>query len=65
MVPTTILRLPQVIDRTGLGRSSIYNAINAGTFPHRVSLGARAVGWLSTEIDDWIASRIKTSCKAL
>ncbi|HEY8606311.1 MAG TPA: AlpA family transcriptional regulator [Noviherbaspirillum sp.] len=58
MVHKSILRLPEVKARTGLSRSSIYNAIKAGTFPAHVSLGARAVGWVSTEIDEWIAARI-------
>lgn len=57
MTPKSILRLPDVKQRTGLSRSSIYNAINAGVFPRHVSLGARAVGWLSNDIDEWIASR--------
>lgn len=49
-----ILRLPQVKARVGLGHTNIYNRIKAGTFPAPVSLGARAVGWLSTDIDEWI-----------
>lgn len=56
-----ILRLPQVKERTGLGRSSIYLKENDGIFPQRVSLGARSVGWLESEIDQWIANRIQES----
>ncbi len=52
-----IERLPEVISRTGLGRSSIYNAIAAGTFPQPIKLSARAIGFASDEIDAWIASR--------
>ena len=52
----SILRLPEVIDRTGLSRSSIYQRISDGTFPAPVVLGsgARAVGWRETDIDQWI-----------
>jgi len=48
---TSILRLPDVKALTGLSRSSIYLHIKQGTFPSPVSLGARAVGWPSNEID--------------
>lgn len=56
---TTLLRLPQVITRTGLKRSSIYNAMEAGTFPKQIPLGERAVAWNSDSIDQWINDRIR------
>jgi prophage regulatory protein len=58
---TTILRLPAVKARTGLSRSTIYLKASAGSFPRPVSLGARSVGWLESEIEDWIARRVKQS----
>jgi prophage regulatory protein len=51
------LRLSAVIDRTGLGRTSIYRGIAAGTFPAPVRLGPRAVGWPEDAIDRWAESR--------
>ena len=51
---TCILRLPSVKSRTGLSRSTIYLKISQGSFPKPVSLGARAVGWLESQIDDWL-----------
>lgn len=54
----SILRLPAVKARTGLSRSTIYLRIAQGTFPARYSLGARAVGWLDSEISAWIAEKI-------
>jgi len=54
-----ILRLPEVIHRTGLRRSSIYLAIDQGRFPRPVSIGQRSVGWISDDIDDWIMSRAR------
>lgn len=53
-----IWRLKKVMEQTGLGRSSIYNFIKAGTFPKPVPLGGRAVGWLAAEINSWIEARI-------
>ena len=58
-----ILRLPTVKARTGLSRSTIYMYVKDGVFPKPVSLGARAVGWLDSEIDDWIDQRVKDSRK--
>ena len=57
----TILRLPQVIKHTGLSRSSIYLRIANNEFPESVSLGGRAVGWLESDIDEWIVTRIEDS----
>ena len=56
-----ILRLPAVKSRTGLSRSSIYAAIQEGQFPKQISLGDRAVGWLESEVDQWIRGRIECS----
>lgn len=52
-----ILRLPQVRQITGLGRSSIYALQESRAFPHSIKLSPRAVGWLESEIRDWIRSR--------
>ena len=56
-----ILRLPLVRERTGLSRSSIYLRISEGRFPKPVSLGERAVGWLESEITEWLKGRIEAS----
>jgi prophage regulatory protein len=56
-----ILRRPQVQERTGLSRSTLYQYIKDGGFPKPVQLGLRAVGWLESDISDWIATRVKDS----
>jgi prophage regulatory protein len=61
----TILRLPDVKRRTGLSRSSIYAAVNEGTFPKPISLSARSVGWIEGEVSGWIERRIKASREAV
>ena len=53
-----LLRLPQVIERTSLRRSTIYEMMGNGNFPKPVKLNLRSNGWLETEIDDWLESRI-------
>ena len=52
------LKRPEIEQRTGLKRSTIYDKMKAGTFPKPVKLGARAVAWLEPEIDAWIKERI-------
>ena len=59
-----ILRLPLVRERTGLSRSSIYLRISEGRFPRPISLGERAVGWLESEITEWLNRRIEASRQA-
>ena len=59
----TILRRRQVEERTGLSRSSIYLRVSQGNFPKAISLGARAVGWLDTEIDAWLSQQLNLSRK--
>lgn len=51
---SNVLRLYQVMSRTGLSRATIYAKMNDGTFPQSRSLGARAVGWLESDVTEWI-----------
>ncbi len=55
----SILRRKQVERITGLSRSTIYSRIQDGTFPRPINLGARAVGWLESEIEEWLLDRIE------
>jgi prophage regulatory protein len=60
-IADSILRLPAVKARVGLSRSAIYLAVSRAEFPPPVQLGSRAVGWLESEIDEWIRERIERS----
>ena len=51
MAYTKLIRLPEVIARTGKSRSGIYQGIKEGTFPKQVKLGPRAVGWIEAEVE--------------
>lgn len=55
--PPVILRLPDVMRLTGLGRSTIYRLLAAGQFPAPVQLSVRAVGWRRSDVDHWTAER--------
>jgi prophage regulatory protein len=52
-----LLRLPDVMARTGLGRDTIYRLERAGEFPARVRLGARATAWREDELLVWLDAR--------
>ena len=60
----TILRRKQVEARTGLARSTIYHRISEGTFPRPVNLSTQAVGWVESEVDQWIVETIKSGRQA-
>ena len=54
----SILRLPSVIQLTGLSRSAIYDMIAKGDFPKQIKLTSRSSGWIETEVQGWIDGRI-------
>ncbi len=60
-----IIRLKEVMDLTGLSRSTVYKYIAEGQFPLPVSLGDRCVGWLESEVHDWILAKVAERDKAL
>lgn len=60
-----IIRLKEVMDLTGLARSTIYKYIAARTFPIPLSLGDRSVGWVESEVHGWILERIEARDRAL
>lgn len=49
-----IYRLKTVISIIGLSRSFVYSSIKSGGFPPPVKIGRRAVGWLKSDIDQWL-----------
>ena len=64
-----LIRLPEVLSRTGYGRTTIYRKMEDGSFPRSVKLGgpledpnafaSRAVAWIEDEVEQWIESRIE------
>ena len=63
------IRLPEVLSRTGYGRTSIYRKMEDGSFPRSVKLGGpledpnafdcRGVAWIEDEVEQWMESRIE------
>jgi len=53
-----ILRMKQLIERLQLSRATVYVLLASDpTFPRKIKLTARTVGWLESEVDAWISSR--------
>ena len=51
------LRQGEVLDRTGLGRTTVWRKEREGTFPKRRRITGSTIGWLESEIDEWIEAR--------
>ena len=63
-LPTTeirLIRLSEVIQRTGLSRSTIYLLISRNQFPRPVHISERAVAWSSIVVQSWIEAKLKGS----
>jgi len=56
-----LIKLPEVISKTTLKKSSIYSLMLKGEFPKNIKLGERAVAWNSDQIDEWILKKVKQS----
>lgn len=60
MAENSLLRLPELLSRTGLKRSTLLALMQQGTFPLPIKLGARLNAWPSGEVDQWIEAQIAT-----
>ena len=58
-----ILNLNEVVEKTGLSRVTIWRLEKSGKFPKRVNLTDSRVGWIETEIDEWIEARPRGICQ--
>lgn len=54
----SLIRMPEAKRRTGYGKAWIYKLIAQGRFPAPVKIGSRAVAFVESEVDEWIAERI-------
>ena len=55
------LRLPEVLEMTGLSTSTIYRWMTEGTFPRQIQLGSRSVVWLESAVVKWMEDQIQGS----
>lgn len=54
----TLIKLPEVMRRTGCGKAWIYRLIQQKRFPTSVKIGSRSIAFIESEIDEWINARI-------
>lgn len=59
-----ILRRPEVEAFSGLSCSTIYRLMEKGEFPRPVRLSANSVGWLESDLNNWLEQRIAASNSA-
>lgn len=62
--PTRLIKLPEVLALTALSETEVYRRLAAGDFPKQIKLGARAVAWVESEINEWVANTIETGREA-
>lgn len=55
--PEKLLRLPEVQQVCGLGKTSIYAGAHDGTFPKPIRISARCVAWRESDLLAWQAQR--------
>lgn len=60
---TRLIRLSEVMNKTGFGKAWIYRLINQNRFPQPVKIGIRAIAFIESEIDEWIQLTIENSRK--
>lgn len=60
---TRLIRLSEVMNKTGFGKAWIYRLISQNRFPQPVKIGIRAIAFIESEIDEWIQLTIEKSRK--
>lgn len=63
-ISINVLRMSQLTRKVGKSRSTIYEALDPRsprydpTFPKPLYLSARSVGWVESEVDNWLRARL-------
>lgn len=57
-MPRRILRLPAVLEFSGLSETQIDEQVSRGDFPRPLKIGLRTVGWLESELEEWLNKKI-------
>jgi len=59
--PNDFIRMKEVMQMTGLSKSSIYVQRNSGDFPSQIQLGARSVAWVRSDVEAWISDKVNNT----
>lgn len=57
MADPLVYRLPQLVQVLQLSKTTIYELMQTGDFPHPVGLTPRSVGWRADEVQAWLKQR--------
>ena len=55
---TKVLKVKQVAEEINVSVPQVYKLVSLGRFPKPIKLGERGSGWLISEIDAWLQSRV-------
>lgn len=58
--PNDLIRMKEVVQMTGLSRSTLYRLQQLDEFPRSIKLGCRSVAWMRGDIDDWIKEKLES-----
>ena len=53
-----VLKVKEVAEEINVSVPQVYKLVSIGRFPKPIKLGERGSGWLITEIDAWLQSRV-------
>ena len=56
-----ILSIKDVTSQLGISKSGLYNLVKNGYLPKGIALGARKVGWLQSDVDEFIQKQLEKS----
>lgn len=51
-----LIRMPELVERTGFSRTTIYRRVKDGTLPRPLLVGSSAIAWRESQIDEWISN---------
>ena len=58
MSNSKVLKVKEVASEISVSVPQVYKLVSLGKFPKQIKLSERASGWLRTEIDEWLQSRV-------
>lgn len=59
-----LIKLPEVMDKTGLGKTTVYKLLKENAFPVPVTLIGKSKAWVDYEVEEWIEERILSRDRA-
>ncbi len=53
-----IIRKPELLSIVSLSDATVWRREKMGDFPRRIKLGGNSVGWLESEVEDWLSKKV-------